>query len=353
MAVVVVGPALGLAFRQGFMLLRDTVKAVVDRTRMFKSILERLDSTLNCLTPMVDQIIEISEKLNLPERETKRLKEHMEEEVKLVRKCLTIRWWNYVFKFKNSSKLKELDEEIVRFCWLDLIAQCTRNGLMALENSQNMNRMLEKLMIRDIPRPVWCAVRERTEFTVGLDMPTRELNTLLLKEKVRLLLLTAPGGCGKTKLVEMLCQDEQIKAPRGNLEQDLRLIEDDIDVVLVCKLNEGRPRDTILLYVESGHAPFAIEVPNGVGAGGATSGAIRAATWPNTDKPQPSNFPPSNIDLDEEWAESILENDIASVDGFDDEQRPGNPEFNERIDMTNVQLVKGMKFPNSKVFKKA
>ena len=45
--------------------------------------------------------------------------------------------------------------------------------------------------------------------------------------------------------------------------------------------------------------------------------------------------------------------DIASVNGFDDEQRPGNPEFNERTDMTNVKLVKGMKFPNSKVFRKA
>ena len=33
--------------------------------------------------------------------------------------------------------------------------------------------------------------------------------------------------------------------PRGNLEQDLRLIQDDQDVVLMCKPNEGGPRDTI------------------------------------------------------------------------------------------------------------
>ncbi|KAK7818005.1 hypothetical protein CFP56_041843 [Quercus suber] len=55
--------------------------------------------------------------------------------------------------------------------------------------------------------------------------------------------------------------------PNGNLEQDLRLIEDDKDVVSMCKLNEGGPRDTIILYVESGHAPLAVEVPNGVGGG--------------------------------------------------------------------------------------
>ena len=74
---------------------------------------------------------------------------------------------------------------------------------------------------------------------------------------------------------------------------------------------------------------------------------------PNTDIPGPSNVPPLNIDLDEEWAELALEDDIASVDGFNDEQRPGNPKFNERTDMTNVRLVVRMKFPNSKVFRKA
>ena len=41
------------------------------------------------------------------------------------------------------------------------------------------------------------------------------------------------------------------------------------------------------------------------------------------------------------------------MDSSDDEQRPGNLEFNERTDMENVRLVKGMKFPNFKVFSKA
>ena len=73
---------------------------------------------------------------------------------------------------------------------------------------------------------------------------------------------------------------------------------------------------------------------------------------PNTDAPGPSNVPP-NINLDEKWAEPALEDDIASVDSFDDEQGPGNLEFNERTDMENVRLAKGMKFLNSQVFRKA
>ena len=213
--------------------------------------------------------------------------------------------------------------------------------------------------------------------------------------------------------------------PGGNLEQDLRLIEDDQDVVHMCKPNEGGPRDTIILYVESGSAPLAVKVPDsggvGVGAGveagvggGAGAGAGVATggdgleeefDWlneglegedfaddifgesspphtvpyepntvpitdtphptintpnpntntpqPNIDAPGPSNVPPPNIDLDEEWAEPTLEDDIVSVDSSDDEQGPENLEFNERIDMENVRLAKGMKFPNSQVFRKA
>ena len=187
------------------------------------------------------------------------------------------------------------------------------------------------------------------------------------------------------------------------------------------KPNEGGPRDTIILYVESSNAPLVVEVPDdaevgvGAGAGAAIGGAgasvgggAGAATggdgleefdWlneglegedfandifgesslphtvphepntvpttntphpntdtphPNTDTPQPntdapslSNVPPPNIDLDEEWAEPALKDDIASVDSSGDEQGPGNLEFNERTNMENVRLAKGMKFPNS------
>ena len=38
--------------------------------------------------------------------------------------------------------------------------------------------------------------------------------------------------------------------------------------------SEGGPRDTIILYVESGNAPLAVEVPDGAGVGvGAGAGA--------------------------------------------------------------------------------
>ncbi|KAK9902927.1 hypothetical protein M0R45_001440 [Rubus argutus] len=57
----------------------------------------------------------------------------------------------------------------------------------------------------------WCAVPELTQFTVGLDAPLKELKMQLLKDGVSMLVLTAPGGCGKTTLATKFCQDQQVK----------------------------------------------------------------------------------------------------------------------------------------------
>ena len=78
--------------------------------------------------------------------------------------------------------------------------------------------------------------------------------------------------------IDELCRVHYL-GHRGNLEQDLRLIQDDQDVVHMCKPNEGGPRDTIILYVESGNAPLTVEVlhSEGVGVVAGAGVAIRGA----------------------------------------------------------------------------
>lgn len=80
----------------------------------------------------------------------------------------------------------------------------TREIVSGIQESMDSTRSMET------PR-VSCEVREPPVFTVGFDMPMKELKTMLSKEKVQLLLLTASRGRGKTTLVQMPCQDDQIR----------------------------------------------------------------------------------------------------------------------------------------------
>ncbi|RVX16122.1 putative disease resistance protein [Vitis vinifera] len=54
-----------------------------------------------------------------------------------------------------------------------------------------------------------CYAPEPPDFTVGLDVPLRQVKELLVKESV--VVVSAPGGCGKTTLVQKLCQDADVK----------------------------------------------------------------------------------------------------------------------------------------------
>jgi hypothetical protein len=80
--------------------------------------------------------------------------------------------------------------------------------------SKDELKLVKELSIREEnkKRGLSCSVHKPPDFTVGLDVPLKVLKSQLLKEKEQQLLVTAPGGCGKTTLVTMLCQDKQIKS---------------------------------------------------------------------------------------------------------------------------------------------
>ena len=97
---------------------------------------------------------------------------------------------------------------------------------------------------------------------------------IVYRDSDRLSYFEIQGICEELGIDE-LCRVHYLGSG-GNLEQDFRLIKDDKDVVLMCKVNEGGLRNTIILYVESGHAPLAVEVLDGAGVG-ATGAGVRAS----------------------------------------------------------------------------
>ena len=79
------------------------------------------------------------------------------------------------------------------------------------EVQQVLHNRVNNVGGKDLMGRLSCSVPRPPDFTVGLDVPLKELKTQLLKEKEQQLLLIAPGGCGKTALVKMLGHDQEIK----------------------------------------------------------------------------------------------------------------------------------------------
>uniref|UniRef100_A0A7N2LZN9 RPW8 domain-containing protein n=1 Tax=Quercus lobata TaxID=97700 RepID=A0A7N2LZN9_QUELO len=194
----------------GLNVVTPTVKDVIRNARQFKHILKRLDSTLDFLTQAVEDIERSNQQRGRAVENTQSLIEEMTKRRELVRNSLQIPWWNLVLIVKCSSKLSKLEEDILRFCQVDLQLHGARTVLETREIVSGIRESMDSTRSMETPR-VSCAVRQPPVFTVGFDMPIKELKTLLLKEEVQLLLLTAPGGCKKTTLVKMLCQDKEIK----------------------------------------------------------------------------------------------------------------------------------------------
>ena len=118
MAETLVGvAALRATFGEVFAVLRDTIKDVVHKVRMFKPILKRLESKLDRLAPIIKDV----KQLDCPKgKETWGLIKQMKKGEKLVPKLLEIRWWSFYLKVNFSVKLQELEDSIVRFCLVDL-----------------------------------------------------------------------------------------------------------------------------------------------------------------------------------------------------------------------------------------
>ena len=179
-------------------MLHATVKR--SKALMSISIVKRLATNLDRLAPVVKEISLLSKELDLPPEETNRLIEQMNEANELISEWSKFPWSKCLFKGNHLDKLTELDADITRFLGVDTVAQIRRDVLKLMKNLPIV-----------IKRGLSCSVPKPPDFTVGLDVPLKVLKTQLLKEEKQQLLVTAAGGCGKTTLVEMLCQDENIQ----------------------------------------------------------------------------------------------------------------------------------------------
>ena len=203
--MAVVGEAtLGAVFGQVFAVLYDRVKDFRNKGRKFNSTLEKLESNLKSLKPVVKDIEKLSEKLDGRKDEIEPLIDQMKMADECIRECSKIKRWQRAFKTKYGGELTKLNEAIESFCKVDMPVQIKRD-LLELQKICFEKKAVGVGLLCSVPPP--------PKFIVGLDEPLKELKTMLLKEgkEESLLLVTAPGGCGKTTLVIKLSQDKDIE----------------------------------------------------------------------------------------------------------------------------------------------
>ncbi|XP_060672819.1 protein DA1-related 5 [Ziziphus jujuba] len=156
----------GAALEEAFRLLFDAVKEMKDKAPMFKTILNNLNDTLEYLEPLITEF-------NMPEEEATKFQLEMKKGAELVRKCSEVHRSNFCIKNRYTAKLRKLD------------------------------KILKKLL-NDPP--------QLPSITVRLDAPLTDLKEKLLnKNGTSIVIVTAPGGCGKTLLAQTFCRDGHVR----------------------------------------------------------------------------------------------------------------------------------------------
>ncbi|XP_004288077.1 PREDICTED: probable disease resistance protein At5g66900 [Fragaria vesca subsp. vesca] len=246
MADLAAGGAMGLPFT----VLYEVIKEVVIKTAMFEPLLKELDFTIDSLKPLIEEMDKYNKVLDRPEKELREFKVQMEKGPELIRKCANLSKWQSYKKYKYSNQLLELQNSLQKLQFLLSVQQArdVKQTLAVTKNietvvlridgegpagwKEGMNDMKETLeevkiitgtMVKridqkgEVQSQIDSEVPASPRVTVGLDVPLMELKMKLLKDdEVTMLVLTAPGGSGKTTLATKFCQDKDVQGKFKN-----------------------------------------------------------------------------------------------------------------------------------------
>ncbi|KAM0000750.1 putative powdery mildew resistance protein, RPW8 [Helianthus debilis subsp. tardiflorus] len=190
-----------------FVGLQKAVASQIKKTAKFRTLLKRIDKTLRNIEPVMCGCGRLTRVLDRPEKETKMFIFYLENGKETVLKCSRIRCWNVYRKFVHTNKLIRLDHELLRF----FQAELQDNLSVKFRGLDLGGEVVSSVTKRAGGFSNSCDVPGLPDVIVGLDFHVKEVKRVLLKDDNQVVIVSAPGGCGKTTLARMLCHDDEIK----------------------------------------------------------------------------------------------------------------------------------------------
>ncbi|XAR57824.1 hypothetical protein NMG60_11026101 [Bertholletia excelsa] len=200
--------AIGVLFSE----LVNAVKEMASNNAKFKSSWRRLGDILDRLEPVLKEIIDADRQLDRS-NEAAGLIQLFEEGIKIVSRCAEVKCWNITAKHSYKKKLDVYERSLQDLFRYDLQAQVTRDSSLSLGMLVRLDTKLDRIGTEGsfgkyTGLTGCCRVPGVRQYVVGLEERIPELKMLLLKNAV--VVVSAPGGFGKTTLVKVLCNDEEI-----------------------------------------------------------------------------------------------------------------------------------------------
>ncbi|KAK7349696.1 hypothetical protein VNO77_07274 [Canavalia gladiata] len=129
--------------------LLNTILKKKNNAIMFKSTLENIRSILEALDPLIKEIAQQNNDLDLPKKQLERLISEMKKGTKLISKCSQIHKLNYLAKIRYQRKLKVLLDSLYMLFSIEVLAQLARDQKETLLMVKRIHNKLSFEMIED------------------------------------------------------------------------------------------------------------------------------------------------------------------------------------------------------------
>eukprot|EP00261_Vitis_vinifera_P021431 XP_010652665.1 PREDICTED: probable disease resistance protein At5g66900 isoform X2 [Vitis vinifera] len=204
-AELVGGSALGAGFGKLITAVLDARKKITQ----FDSSLKKLEERLNSITPSIVEVKKFMDQSNHPRVELEKLIQILKDGEKLIHKCSEVSSCDYFNNWRYANKIKALDGSIEKFFQVEMqVIQLWSTTVLPKSNRLSFSNRGVSDNYESLGS---CEATDPPAFMVGLDVPLKELKRRLFTDGESRIVVSAPGGCGKTTLAKRLCHDQQVK----------------------------------------------------------------------------------------------------------------------------------------------